>query len=383
MKIRLKKDSLYKCYIFLLVLMYMLEATSWQDFNNSVFHNVLLLFVIFVAILYTSQKKFALSELIQFFLINLIGILCFLSSGNTGLFFTMLAITLFPDGYLDKVLRMIYREEVVLFVGIIIVSQAGLLNNYIMMINKGSYVANARTLGFSHPNMLAAQATSIVFLYLCINRENVKKRNIVAALIMLAIIFYFSQGRTSLLLGGLAVILIAIKDQRWLNKIILKILPWVYLGVFIILISCMAAYAVLGENAGIVKVINDSFFNGRIGLAYRSLLAYPITLFGKTIDTSIWNQWQYYSLDNGQVMILLEYGVVGFFAYFWIIQKTLKKIKDEKEIVFAIVIIVFLIWSMYEGTMYFIGKNFALLFLGESNLEGFKVRRKRGSKYDS
>lgn len=383
MKIRLKKDSLYKCYIFLLVLMYMLEATSWQDFNNSVFHNVLLLFVIFVAILYTSQKKFALSELIQFFLINLIGILCFLSSGNTGLFFTMLAITLLPDGYLDKVLRMIYREEVVLFVGIIIVSQAGLLNNYIMIINKGSYVANARTLGFSHPNMLAAQATSIVFLYLCINRENVKKSNIVAALIMLAIIFYFSQGRTSLLLGGLAVILIAIKDKKWLNKIILKILPWVYLGVFIILISCMAAYAVLGENAGIVKVINDSFFNGRIGLAYRSLLAYPITLFGKTIDTSIWNQWQYYSLDNGQVMILLEYGVVGFFAYFWIIQKTLKKIKDEKEIVFAIVIIVFLIWSMYEGTMYFIGKNFALLFLGESNLEGFKVRRKRGSKYDS
>lgn len=26
--------------------------------------------------------------------------------------------------------------------------------------------------------------------------------------------------------------------------------------------------------------------------------------------------------------------------------------------------IVFLVWSMYEGTMYFMGKNFALLFLG-------------------
>ena len=37
---------------------------------------------------------------------------------------------------------------------------------------------------------------------------------------------------------------------------------------------------------------------------------------------------------------------------------------EPKEFVFAIVIIVFLIWSMYEGTMYFIGKNFALLFLG-------------------
>ena len=125
----------------------------------------------------------------------------------------------------------------------------------------------------------------------------------------------------------------------------------------------MTVYSKNGETA-IVKILNDGLFNGRIGLAYTSLLVYPITLFGKQIDTGIWNQWQYYSLDNGQVMILLEYGIAGFLCYFWTVQKTLNQIKKEKETVFAIVMIVFLAWSMYEGTMYFIGKNFALLFLG-------------------
>ena len=112
------------------------------------------------------------------------------------------------------------------------------------------------------------------------------------------------------------------------------------------------------------------------------MVVYPITLFGKGIDTSIWNQWQYYSLDNGQVMVLLEYGIAGFICYFVIIQKTLNQIKKENEIVFAIVISIFLIWSMYEGTMYFIGKNFALLFLGKIQFSSTR-RKVLDERYDS
>ena len=75
-------------------------------------------------------------------------------------------------------------------------------------------------------------------------------------------------------------------------------------------------------------------------------------------------------------MILLEYGVIGFLAYFVLIQKTLKTLCKEKEIILAITMIIFLIWSMYEGTMYFIGKNFALLFIGTSDILTSKINRK-------
>lgn len=72
-------------------------------------------------------------------------------------------------------------------------------------------------------------------------------------------------------------------------------------------------------------------------------MVYPITIFGKAIDTSIWNQYQYYSLDNGQVMVLLEYGIVGFLTYFYIIQTILKEVKKKEEVVWGITIIVFII----------------------------------------
>ncbi len=149
-----------------------------------------------------------------------------------------------------------------------------------------------------------------------------------------------------------------------IKKIILKFLPFAYWAILGALIFCMFIYARDNGTSAISGLINDGFFNGRIGLAYRSLLVYPITIFGKAIDTSIWNQYQYYSLDNGQVMVLLEYGIVGFLTYFYIIQTILKEVKKEEEVVWGIIIIVFMIWSMYEGTMYFIGKNFVFSFLG-------------------
>ena len=360
-KLRFRINALYDFFICILIFLYMMEATSWTSFNSSMIHDTFQLLAITVAAVYIVVRKYTPKELFRIIVLNAVGFLCFLSSGLSGLFMTMMAITLLPKNSLNHVLRMIFTEEVAIFCAIILGSQIGLLSNLAVEINKNTYMATARTLGFSHPNMLAAQATSIVLLFLCINRNRLKKIYFEVAYFSIVLIYFFAHGRTSLLLGMAAVTLIALRKKNWVSKMVLTVLPGVYIFVVVVLIACMAAYSKNGETA-IVKILNDGLFNGRIGLAYRSLLVYPITLFGKPIDTSIWNQWQYYSLDNGQVMILLEYGIAGFICYFWTIQKTLHQIK--KEIVFAIVGIVFLVWSMYEGTMYFIGKNFALLFLG-------------------
>lgn len=362
-KIRFHINALYDFFICILIFLYMMEATSWTSFNDSVVHDGLQLLAIAVAAVYIMVRKYTPKELLRIIVLNAVGFLCFLSSGLSGLFMTMMAITLLPKNSLNHVLKMIFMEEVTIFCAIVLGAQIGLLSNAVMEINKNTYIATARTLGFAHPNMLAAQATSIVLLFLCVNRNKIKKRYLVGAYFFIILIYFFAQGRTALLLGTIAVTLIALRNEKWVNKMVLTALPGVYIFVIAVLIACMAVYSKNGESA-IVKTLNDRLFNGRMGLAYTSLLVYPITLFGKLIDTSIWNQWQYYALDNGQVMVLLEYGIIGFLCYFWTVQKTLNQIKKEKEVVLAIVMIAFLIWSMYEGTMYFIGKNFALLFLG-------------------
>lgn len=370
-------NVLYKCFICSLMLMYMLEATAIKGFMDSILHDVLFFTAILFAIVYIIVRKYSVQELLQIGVLNILGIFCFLSSGYTGLFMTMLAITLFPKNKLDEVLRAIFKEEVLIFAGIVLAAGIGIIDNETLAIDKTSYVVTARTLGFGHPNMLAAQATSIILLYLCVNRNHLRGKHIVSAYFFLILFYAASQGRTSLLLGLVAVTFIAVHKKPKVQRIIMRILPWTYVIVLLILAVCMSLYGKLGHNSSIVKVVNDWLFNGRIGLAFRSLLIYPITLFGKPIDLRIWNDWQYYALDNGQVMLLLEYGILGFLGYGWVIQKTLHHIKEENETVLAIVMMTFLVWSMYEGTMYFIGKNFALLFLGTT---GFSNKQKRITK---
>lgn len=237
-------------------------------------------------------------------------------------------------------------------------------------------------MGFAHPNVFAAEAVSLILMYLCIVRKQIKKVHIFVSMFFCGLIYILSQGRIAFFVGIIVIVLIALRKKKSIESIIYNFLPLSYIMVIILVIFFMAVYALLGENNLIVKILNDGFYNGRIGLAYRSLLAYPITLFGKAIDTSIWNQWQYYSLDNGQVMVLLEYGVAGFLTYYWLYKKTLIHIKQEKDIVFAIVIMGFILMSTYEGTMYFLGKNFTFLFLGTVNIESNQLFRK-GDVHDT
>ena len=91
---------------------------------------------------------------------------------------TGLAVTLLPKNSLDKVLKFMLIEEFIIFIIVVTASQIGILSNDSLEIYKGSYTVSGKTLGFGHPNMLAAQASSLVLLYLCVKRNKLKTRNI-------------------------------------------------------------------------------------------------------------------------------------------------------------------------------------------------------------
>lgn len=188
-KLRFRINALYDFFICLLIFLYMMEATSWTSFNNSVIHDAFQLLAIAVAAVYIVVRKYTSKELLRIIVLNAVGFLCFLSSGLSGLFMTMMAITLLPKNSLNHVLKMIFMEEVTIFCAIVLGSQIGLLSNAVVEINKNTYIATARTLGFAHPNMLAAQATSIVLLFLCVKRNRLKKEYFAGAYFSIILIY--------------------------------------------------------------------------------------------------------------------------------------------------------------------------------------------------
>ncbi|WP_347943635.1 hypothetical protein V4S36_10670 [Enterococcus cecorum] len=375
MKLNINNIFFYKCYIGILMIIYMLGSTSLSTFNESIVHDTLQYIALFFIVACIFTSKFSLKKLAELLTLNIIGIICYISSGLSGILFTVLAITVLPKGKLEEILKYIFKVELFLFICIIISSIVGIIPNLPMIVNKGSFTVQTFSYGFSHPNMLAAQATSLLFLYICINIEKLTKWHIFFSYVIIFLIFNFSKGRTSLILGLVTVFLISLRKKDRVKSLVLKIIPYSYIIVLLSLIVIFYLFNKYGENNEFIRIINDGVFNGRIGLAYRSLKVYPVTIFGKMIDLSYWNQWQYFSLDNGQVMLLLEYGIAGFLAYFWFIQQTLNKLKLNKEVVLSIVMMALLIWSMYEGTMYFIGKNFTLLFWASSEYGSIKKKR--------
>lgn len=95
-------------------------CSLFNDIWASLFHDVIQYSALLVAIIYIVIRKYSNKELIRNSFLVLIGILCYVSSGFSGLLMTVLAIILMPNNYLEIILKMILKEETILF-GIIVI----------------------------------------------------------------------------------------------------------------------------------------------------------------------------------------------------------------------------------------------------------------------
>lgn len=379
------KEIFYYLFIGAIILNYSLETISINNYNNSYIHDFFLVVWLGSISMCIFFQHYSCKKLLKLSVFSVVGILCYFSSGNTNLLITVLAICMLESIDFDRLLRFIFIEKIIIFLIVVTAALIGILQNSSIQVMKYTYTADGMTLGYSHPNMLAAEAGSIMLLFLCIHRHHLKIKYFIFFIVLDFILYNISKCRTACLIILIAVLLLIFMKSVRIRNIFMKLLPKMYILVLLLLTILILIYAHLGWGHPISHNINDMIFNGRIGLAYTSLVTYPVSLFGTNIDTSIWGIYTYYALDNGQVMLLLYYGIVGFLIYFLIIQENLKYIKKQNDYVLGVTFCVFLLWSMYEGTMYFIGKNFALLFLGMKNdLWNFKFANVIGRKnYDT
>ena len=69
----------------------------------------------------------------------------------------------------------------------------------------------------------------------------------------------------------------------------------------------------------------------------------------------------YYALDNGYVVLLFYYGIVGFALYSFIMIKVLRTLLKKKEMILVVICMVTMIWSAYEAQMISLAGNFVIL----------------------
>lgn len=356
-----RTERFYYLFFGLLLFLYMVQCTV-DSFIDSLFHDIGLGIALVFALCCFAHKRYTIKKTIIAGVLDLIGVVCYLSSGNSRLLLMLLVITLAPSMDIDRTIRFMFKMKLVFFLCVIILSQTNLIQSQMVEVSKGTYSVKCSSLGFGHPNIVAMQASTILLLYLC-SRRMLSNYHICIAMVLTGVIFAVTQCRTALLLLSFFCILISLRKNVRVQQIVFGLLPYVHILAIFGIVVLLLFYDRHSTSNAVVQFINGRIFNGRVGLSWSGLKIYPSSLFGIGINYDVaLRTMDYFALDNGQVSMWLSYGVFGFASCFYVIQSALNQIHKQKKYAYAIAAMVFIVYSMYENPMYDICNNFIFLF---------------------
>lgn len=347
-----------KCLFFFLSLDSALYATVIPNNIKSVVHEISLVAILAAMTIGMLVKKYTIKYLIVSVLICLFGIFSYFQSSNTDYMFTLFAVVLMYQIELDEILRVIYRTKFVVFVIVVGLALAGILD-------RGLFASESPTkgvlLGYVHVNMFAANLGILILLMLAVNRYGLKKRHLIISLISGIIVFKLGRARSAFGLLICTVFLILLLNHKVIRKKFLGasriFVPLIIITNFILILM----YCWDGTRGLVGKI--DSLFNGRLFLAYMNFSYYPVTLWGQKVDISkIAADNRYYALDNGYSYLLINYGLVGLLIFCLFLYYALASCRESEDYVLGIIVLILMVWAIYEGMMISVSSNFTLIF---------------------
>lgn len=354
-------EEFYLIFISLATINYALENASVVNFVRTLNLALMLITVIFIILI----RKYSIKKLAIFALIFLYGALDFYLSGYTDMVVLLLAVYLCENILIDKVLCLVFKIRLIIFMILNLLAITGMIDNTIKSVNKFTGIATAYAPGYIGGNTYACQLGILILLYLAINRYNVTLKKIFTIFTISIVSYIFDKSRTGLgLMLLLSILLLLFRNTQKKHKIAAYLMKYVY--IFILVFNFVFIYLFMRTGYGntYMDVINNIVFNGRIGLAVLNLGIYPITLFGNHIDVSvIASDHMYYMLDNGYTVLLLYYGIVGLVWYSFIQHSVLHKLYTENEFILMCISLIIYLWGLYEGQMVSLGGSFCSLIL--------------------
>ncbi|CDB16986.1 putative uncharacterized protein [Clostridium sp. CAG:221] len=298
--------------------------------------------------------KYTKKEIIICIVLIAIGIMSCLSSGREGVLLTIITIIGLKKIPYRRVLYLAFIIRSFIFTALITLSLSGIIEN--VTINHwrdGVGIVSRYGLGYEHPNLLHTNLFILIILFIYIFYEKLNVICYISILVINWIIYSFSVSRTGLFAIILAVLITALLKRKLISKKIFysickMVIPLCVL--FTILTS-------LGyDKFNIIKNL-DRLLSGRIYYSSYFLQNYKWNGFGRSLsgDKNL--------LDNGYVVLIINYGIIIFglyiFGYYKIIKKFIVHNMDKE----LLMIILFSIYGITEGYIPNIFMNLSLIFL--------------------
>lgn len=358
-----RNSKIFAVFFFILIeVMYGFELTFIRIPNG--IYTILLYASVFCFICAVSMTKWTVSEAMRAIFMLIIALAVYISSKESLYLLLMFAAIIMHCIDYKKALTTIFVMRLIILIIVITLSLFSVIPVNQMIVSKGvSGLATGYGLGYIHPNDLAQAIFILCIIYLCIRRNKIDIKDKILFFLVTVINYSITKSRTIFIISIFILFMLIINNFNLGNKMLIYSAIPIY--IVAVLISLVIPY-LYNESTGILRniaFIANGILSGRFSNASMLFQNFPVTLFGKIVNTDILQSiYGYDVIDNGYVFLLFNYGIIGsltiLILYFYVIKKLIKR----KEIVYLIMVLAFLLLGTMENVVRSVAVNFTMIF---------------------
>lgn len=349
----MKKLVINKNEIGVFIFFFLISFSKGIGLNNS---NKMYLVVYLIGIILATIKLWNIGlnkkEIFLLGSIIIIGILDYVFGKETTILFTGITLIFLKKIDLKRVIKSMFYGRIIGFISMLILPVIDVLDmNIIEFYRSGEYI-NRYAFGYTHPNLAHSTFNIIIIMWMYLFYERINLANICLIELLNYILYKFTYSRTGfVILTTFLMIAFILKNSTKLKKILPKCLNFIFLT--LIIISFIFA---IGYDK--IEVINkiDVLLTGRI--KYTSILInnYFPPIVKNQVYTNI-------LFDNGYFDLVYNGGLIATIWFIFMQIKTNKIIAKNNLYKEALLIFIFLIYSITES--YYISSvmNIGILFI--------------------
>lgn len=377
-------NLIYFTGLILIVLVQYLKNTTLIVLSPF-YREIMMVAVSLFLIKYFVFQKNGVSNILLFFVLEVIAAINYKHTGNGNLIYLIIAIFASKDINGKKIVEFVLKTVSILLITTIILALIGKIPNYAYTYNVGGTIVTRQSLGMTYPTKLGATIMYMVFAYLAYKNFELNAFQKVMIFVIAFIVKKIAYAKTAMLLICLAgVIAIFYKPICRLLKKSNIIIPAVLL--FVIFLSIHLSYH-FNTASQFDQMINNKLFSNRLYLGYVAAMTYPVKLFGQFVYMRGYGgqigylmnhgllRTNYFFIDSFYLQALLVYGLVIFLITLVSIVYFAFKFNKERKFTLVIILMLIALDNVYESYMFQCSFNFlALLLLANTTTFVYKEK---------
>lgn len=362
MKGSLSKILFWTSYILIIISTFCIEIDFVEPYIKymKIIAIVLLIFKCLI-----QSKTYNVKTILIIILLSILGIITFFTSKDETFIILLLFIFSLKDISFENLVKKDFYIKLIILLFIFIMYFCGYTSEY--LISRNHNLRN--TFGFAHPNVLGFMIVMLNIEYIYINKEKFKITYLLICFISLIFIYIYPNSRSSIILLIMMSVMCLLIRTNFKKILYVKPVKFLIKNSFFIFTLLTIIFTFLLCQNNKVGITLDSIFSRRLYFIENYLEKYNVNLFGNDLlfvssEVSGIFKIEPSILDNLFILILLQYGIIVYFVFGYLFNKSFDMAYKNNNIFLIIILFILMAYGMMENYIFKCGYNVFIFYFG-------------------